>query len=206
MTRDEVDKLLTAVDIDSDEGIRDKAILELMYGTGMRASELVNLKLSDLNPNERVVRITGKGGKTRIVPLHKDGWFWIEKYLSESRGLILKNERGTNNLFIKQKAKKLTRQDLWKLTNKYAEWAGLKKRVYPVAVFVLNNFFQLCNKFYNQKRGYCIMKVLILAGGYGTRLGKLGEMLPKPLLSRPTFSTRHTRLKRSSSIPATVMM
>lgn len=131
LTRDEVEMLLSAVDTQSDEGIRDRAILELMYGTGMRASELVNLRLSDLNSNERVVRITGKGGKTRIVPLYDDGWLWIEKYLSEARKHLLTRAGMTNSLFVKHKEKALTRQDLWKLINKYSEWAGLKKRVYP---------------------------------------------------------------------------
>jgi integrase/recombinase XerD len=131
LSRDEVDKLLNAVDIHSDEGIRDKAVLELMYGTGLRATELVKLELSDLNQKEKVVRITGKGGKTRIVPLHQDGWLWLEKYLTQPRARLLQNKTGVKRVFVKTRSKQFTRQDLWKLIRKYAGWAGLKKRVYP---------------------------------------------------------------------------
>lgn len=131
LSRDEVDKLLNAVDIHSDEGIRDKAVLELMYGTGLRASELVKLELSDLNQKEKVIRITGKGGKTRIVPLHQDGWLWLEKYLSQPRARLIQNKTGVKRVFVKTRSKQFTRQDLWKLIRKYAGWAGLKKRVYP---------------------------------------------------------------------------
>ncbi|MCD6216494.1 site-specific tyrosine recombinase XerD [bacterium] len=131
LSRDEVDKLLNAVDTNSDEGLRDKAVLELMYGTGLRATELVKLELSDLNQKEKVIRITGKGGKTRIVPLHQDGWLWLEKYLTQPRARLLQNKTGVKRVFVKTRSKQFTRQDLWKLIRKYAGWAGLKKRVYP---------------------------------------------------------------------------
>ena len=131
LTKDEVNDLISAVDTNTDIGIRDRAIIELMYGTGMRASELVGLKITNLDKSQKVIRVTGKGAKTRIVPLHDEGWNWIEKYLHGPRSNLLKNAAFKEKLIVKKPDKPFTRQDLWKMLRKYAFEAGLKKRVYP---------------------------------------------------------------------------
>jgi integrase/recombinase XerD len=130
LTINEVNLLISAPDTTSDEGIRDRMILEVMYGTGLRASEMVNLKLTDLDSKDGIIRITGKGSKTRIVPLHKEGWSWIKKYLSKPRTHLISS--GVNPYLVVKKGKRsFTRQDLWKVLKKYSDWAGLKKNVYP---------------------------------------------------------------------------
>jgi integrase/recombinase XerD len=131
LSREEVNMLLAAPDVSDDEGMRDKAILELMYGTGMRASEVVNLKLRDLIREEKVIRVTGKGSKTRFVPFHDEGWSWLLKYIAESRAKLSRHPASFEIVFVKKSLKLFTRQDLWKVLRKYAEWAGLNDRVYP---------------------------------------------------------------------------
>jgi integrase/recombinase XerD len=131
LSRDEVRKILDSPDIANPEELRDKVILELLYGTGIRASELVEMKISNLNIKEKIIRITGKGNKTRIVPLHDEGWRWIQKYLAESRPELIDKNRQVDLLFVKKSGKKFTRQDLWKVLRKYANCAGIDKRVYP---------------------------------------------------------------------------
>jgi integrase/recombinase XerD len=140
LTLNDVEKILTSIDISSDEGVRDKAILELMYGTGIRASELVEMKLDDIDWKQKVIRITGKGKKTRIVPFHEDGFQYLENYVSKARKNILKPQnaiskhvgrQSSSYVFLRTSGQPITRQDLWKIIKKSADWAGLKKRVYP---------------------------------------------------------------------------
>lgn len=131
LTQDEVNRLISAVDINSDEGFRDRTIIELLYGTGMRASELVNLKISNLDKSQKIIRVSGKGDKVRIVPFHDDGWNWIEKYINGPRPRLLQNAAFIEKLIVKKPSKPFTRQDLWKMLRKYSQLAGIKKRVYP---------------------------------------------------------------------------
>ena len=128
---DEVKKILDSPDVSDNEGLRVKVILELLYGTGIRASELVDMKISNLLERERVIRITGKGRKTRIIPLHREGWEWLARYMAKSRPILLGGNKQTENVFVKSSGKDFTRQDCWKVLKKYAGWAGITKRVYP---------------------------------------------------------------------------
>jgi integrase/recombinase XerD len=126
---DEVAKLLDTVKTRDKITIRDKALLELLYATGMRISELVNLKLTDLNLEVGFIRCFGKGGKERIVPVGSKAKNALKKYIEKSRFELSKK---TNPyLFLNRFGKKLSRQTCWKLIKKYTKLAGIKKEVSP---------------------------------------------------------------------------
>ena len=106
-------------------GLRDEAILELLYSTGIRVSELINLKSSDLNLKERFVRVLGKGRKERLVPFGEKAKIALQKYL-EVRGKCLKEEKDSPYFFLNRRGKRFTRQGIWKLLRKYGNLSGLK--------------------------------------------------------------------------------
>lgn len=126
----EVDKLLKAPGLDKAQGIRDKAILELMYGAGLRVSELVTLRLSDINLDVRFVKCKGKGSKERIVPLGKVAEYFLKIYISEARERLL-GKKNCNYIFLAQGGKALSRQSVWKMIKKTARKAGVKSKVSP---------------------------------------------------------------------------
>jgi integrase/recombinase XerD len=111
-------------------GLRDKAVLELMYATGLRVSELVNLTVDNVNLEVGFLRCIGKGSKERIVPVGKKAQIAIEKYLSKSR-VRLKKPHSPNALFLSRLGKKISRQSFWKMIKKYASLAGIKKDITP---------------------------------------------------------------------------
>ncbi len=110
--------------------IRDNLIIELLYSSGLRVSELTNLKLDDINFEEEFIRVRGKGGKERIVPFGKRAKELLEKYIKEVRGTI-KGSENTQDLFLNWQGKKLSRVSVWKIIKRYAKIAGLKKNIYP---------------------------------------------------------------------------
>jgi len=119
----EVEALLSASD-DSPAGIRDKAILELLYATGMRVSELAGLKTEDVNLNENLLRVKGKGNKERLIPFGEPAARAVRNYL-EIRPAV------SENLFLSRQKKFLSRQSVWKVIRKAALAAGLSKNIYP---------------------------------------------------------------------------
>ncbi len=129
LTISEVNKLLKSPD-DSPAGIRDRAILELLYATGMRVSELISLKLTDLNLEFGYIRCFGKGSKERIVPFGKEALLRLKKYLEKVRPALSKG-KGAPSLFLTRLGRGFTRQGLWKLVKKYARKAKLKKKIFP---------------------------------------------------------------------------
>ena len=126
----EVSQLLDAPDTDNPRGARDRAMLELLYAAGLRVSELVNLKLQDLNLEAGFVRVLGKGSKERLVPIGLPAQKMVESYVENSRPTLLKN-RPSPYLFVARAAGPLTRQGFWKLLRKYAARAQLHKKVTP---------------------------------------------------------------------------
>lgn len=126
----EVSQLLEAPDIDKPRGARDRAMLELLYAAGLRVSELVNLKLQDINLEAGFVRVLGKGSTERLVPIGLHARDKIESYIEKSRKTLLKN-RASSYLFVARAAGPLTRQGFWKLLRKYATLAQLNKKVTP---------------------------------------------------------------------------
>lgn len=127
----EVEKLITRPDLKDLLGIRDRAILELLYATGARASELINLNINDLNMDVGFLKCFGKGGKERIVPLGKKARQAVGAYLDKARPKILGLHSPNNGLFLSRLGKKMTRQMLWKLIKKYTRQADIKKEVTP---------------------------------------------------------------------------
>jgi len=126
----EVSLLLEAPDTEKPRGARDRAMLELLYAAGLRVSELVNLKLQDINLEAGFVRVLGKGSKERLVPIGLHAKDKLETYIEKSRVTLLKN-RASPYLFVARAAKPITRQGFWKLLRKYAALAQLHKKVTP---------------------------------------------------------------------------
>ena len=128
---DEVEDLLKAPDLKTARGLRDKAILELMYATGLRVSEAVNLSIQDVHFDAGFLRCIGKGSKERIVPLGKESLYAIKKYLESARPKLAKGNSGDSFLFLSRLGKKISRQSFWKLIKHYAESARIKKNIRP---------------------------------------------------------------------------
>lgn len=127
---EEVDRLITAPDVRDWMGIRDKAALELMYATGMRVSELVDLGVEGLNLDLGFIKCRGKGDKERIVPIGKCAREALTKYKDRIRPDLLKNRQDTH-LFLSRLGKKISRQSFWKMIKKYARQARIRKEVTP---------------------------------------------------------------------------
>ncbi|NLT96523.1 MAG: site-specific tyrosine recombinase XerD [Clostridia bacterium] len=130
LTFEEVDKLLDSPVLNTPGGIRDKAMLEVLYATGMRVSELLNLNLSNINLEIGYVRCMGKGSKERIVPLGSKAIESLDTYLRWGRSKLLKNRR-EQTVFLNNHGRKMTRQGFWKIIKNYAQKAGIEKDISP---------------------------------------------------------------------------
>jgi len=130
LTVKEVERLLTQPDLRARHGLRDRALLETMYGAGLRVSEAAGLTLDDVNFADRCVRCLGKGRKERIVPLGESALAYLKRYLEESRPAAERG-RGSRALFLSAKGGPLDRRSLWRLIRNYARRAGLEQRVHP---------------------------------------------------------------------------
>jgi integrase/recombinase XerD len=126
----QVEALLAAPDVGTPLGLRDRTMLELMYASGLRVSELVLLKSMEVGMNEGVLRITGKGNKTRLVPFGDEARGWIERYLGQARGVIL-NGQTDDALFVTGRGGAMTRQMFWILIKKYALKADIQAPLSP---------------------------------------------------------------------------
>ncbi|MDI3299447.1 MAG: site-specific tyrosine recombinase XerD [Bacillota bacterium] len=127
---EEVDRLLAAPPAGTARGCRDRAMLELMYASGLRVSELVQLNLGDLDLEEQVVRCWGKGARERIVPVGSRALAALEAYLGWARPRLVR-ERRQEALFVNARGGRLTRQGFWKLLRGYARRAGIRQRITP---------------------------------------------------------------------------
>ena len=126
----QVEALLAAPDVDDMLGLRDRAMLELMYASGLRVSELVELKTVRVGLNEGVVSVLGKGSKERLVPFGAEAQQWIERYLAEARGAILKGQH-SDALFVTGRGAGMTRQMFWTLVKRHALAAGIHVPLSP---------------------------------------------------------------------------
>jgi integrase/recombinase XerD len=127
----EIDKILSLPDISVTLGIRDKTILEVFYACGLRISELISLKLSDLFLSEEMIRVFGKGSKERIVPIGSSAINWIQIYLTKSRPLLNKTTKSENYLFLNNRGTGLSRMGVWKLVDRYVRDSGIEKPIHP---------------------------------------------------------------------------
>jgi len=138
LSESQVEALLAAPDIGTTLGLRDRAMLETLYATGLRVSELVGLNVQDLSLSDGVVRVVmGKGGKDRLVPLGAEALHWIERHLRESRPDIL-GARACDALFVTARGAAMTRQAFWLLIRKYALQADIRV---PLSPHVLRHAF-----------------------------------------------------------------
>jgi integrase/recombinase XerD len=144
LTEDEVDSLLAAPNVSEPLGNRDRAMLELLYATGVRVSELINLKMSQMNLNQGVIRIVGKGDRERLIPLGDEAQDWLRDFIDGARIEILL-ERQTDYLFPTRRGDRMTRQAFWHIIKRYAKKSGVKKKLSPhtvrhaFATHLLNN-------------------------------------------------------------------
>jgi integrase/recombinase XerD len=126
----QVESLLNAPNTDTPLGLRDRAMLELLYACGLRVSELVSLKTFYVSMNDNALRVTGKGSKERVVPFGQIAAQWIERYLKESRAEIL-NGQLTDDLFVTTRGSSMTREGFWHIIKKYALLAGITSPLSP---------------------------------------------------------------------------
>ena len=127
----EIDKILSAPEVNDKLGLRDKAILELFYACGTRVSELIDLKVNDLFFDDEIIRVFGKGSKERLIPIGSSAINWVGEYLKKSRPLLLKKSKSENNLFLNSRGSKLSRMGVWKIIDRYVKEAGIEKEVHP---------------------------------------------------------------------------
>ncbi len=130
LTPEEVEALLEVPDTSNPLGLRNKAMVELLYASGLRVSELINLQAGAVDLNVGLVRAFGKGGKERLVPLGEVAGKWLSRYLEEARPVLLKGGL-SEVLFVARAGKAMTRQSFWKIIKKMAVKAGIRAQVSP---------------------------------------------------------------------------
>ena len=126
----DVEALLAAPDVEDVLGLRDRCMLEVLYACGLRVTELVELRLDQLNPRQGVLRIIGKGNKERLVPLGEEALAWIVQYCAEARPVLLKG-RPSDVMFPSQQARQMTRQTFWHRIKLHAQQAGIRSPLSP---------------------------------------------------------------------------
>lgn len=131
LTPDEVEKIINSVDLSKEEGERNKAIFETLYGCGLRVSELINLKISDIHFKEGIILVTGKGNKQRLVPVGKAAEKQITTYLTYVRPTFHVSKQDADVLFLNRRGKKLTRQMIFYIVKDQIEKVGINKNISP---------------------------------------------------------------------------
>ena len=130
LTEEDVESLLMAPDTSALLGLRDRVLFEVLYATGLRVSELVELQLNQVNLQQGVLRVSGKGNKERLVPLGEEAVAWVEKYLIHTRADLLKGQV-TDALFVTKRGAAMTRQAFWYLIKRYALQAQIESTISP---------------------------------------------------------------------------
>ena len=130
LNKDEIDRLLQAPDFSTPRGSRDRAMIEVLYASGLRVGELVSLSLAEVNPSLGVLTCMGKGKKERVVPVGAEALKWVNRYLREARPALLRKKR-SNFLFVTRLGNGMTRQGFWKTLRAYGRQAGIRKALTP---------------------------------------------------------------------------
>lgn len=130
ISEDEVERLLTAPDLNTNLGLRDRAMLELLYATGLRVSELVNLSDTQVSLRQGVLRVTGKGDKERLVPIGEEAVNWLEKYIQVARPELAQQSQ-SGALFLTNRKSGMTRQAFWYLIKRYAKQEDIRSHLSP---------------------------------------------------------------------------
>lgn len=131
LSAEDVDRLLESIDISTPAGLRDRAFFELVYSCGLRISEACSLKYSNISDRDNVIRVTGKGDKQRLVPEGEAAEYWLGRYTSEARPLLLK-KRKTDFIFLNNRGTPISRKGVWKRFNELARLCGIKSRVHTL--------------------------------------------------------------------------
>ena len=131
LSETQVESLLLAADITDSIGLRDRAMLELLYATGLRVSELVSLRYNQISLQQGVVRVIGKGNRERLVPMGDEAVSWLTRYLDESRADLMRGKGICDNLFVTRRGSGMTRQAFWYLIKRYAIVAGISQKLSP---------------------------------------------------------------------------
>ena len=113
LSEDEVEKLISSPDVEDYIGLRDRAMLELIYACGLRVSELISLDMLNLNLRQGVIRVIGKGEKERLVPMGEEALDWVQRYINKGRPYLLKEDNKVSELFFSKRGKSMTRQTFW---------------------------------------------------------------------------------------------
>ena len=131
LTESDVERLLAAPDLTTPIGIRDRAMLEVLYACGLRVTELVSLRLTDMNLRQGVLRVMGKGSKEHLVPLGEEAISWLQRFIQDSRDELLKKNLSEDVVFPSNQGKMMTRQTFWHRIKIHAQDAGIKKKLSP---------------------------------------------------------------------------
>lgn len=131
LTIEDINNIFEQPDVTTPAGIRDRAMFETMYASGLRVSELINLCNRDIIAESEIIRVFGKGSKERIVPIGSSALHWIERYNQEARPLFYQPGKSQDRLFLNQRGSPLSRMGIWKLLSKYALAAKIKPKVHP---------------------------------------------------------------------------
>jgi integrase/recombinase XerD len=127
----EVEAILSQPDVSGPLGVRDRAILETLYATGIRVSELVSLRQSNVFPSEQFIRVTGKGSKERIVPIGRSALGWIERYRAGARAGLAGSRGGADALFLNARGTPISRMAVWTIVRNCTRKSGIGKEVHP---------------------------------------------------------------------------
>ncbi|MDK1024252.1 MAG: site-specific tyrosine recombinase XerD [Gammaproteobacteria bacterium] len=131
LTELDVEKLLAAPDVETPIGLRDRTMLEVLYGCGLRVSELVKLRISEVNLRQGVVRVMGKGRKERLVPMGEEAMDWVTRFMTEARNDLLKNNLHSDILFPSNRGGGMTRQAFWYRVKAHARTAAIVRKLSP---------------------------------------------------------------------------
>ncbi|MGF1616054.1 MAG: site-specific tyrosine recombinase XerD [Gammaproteobacteria bacterium] len=127
----EVERLLQAPVIDESRGLRDRAMIEVLYATGLRVSELVGLTIPQFNGRQGLLRVVGKGNRERLVPLGEEALYWLDRYLQQARPVLVGRHMDSDVLFVTGRAKPMTRQAFWYRIKGYALSSGIERGLSP---------------------------------------------------------------------------
>ncbi len=131
LSEEEVEQLLQQPDLSRPHGLRDRAMLEVLYATGLRVSELVCIRIEEINFDAGFLRTFGKGSKERIVPVGDSALDFVQRYLAGARSHFMRRRRSSVHLFVTQQGKRMTRQYFWLMVRKYGQRMGIEKNLSP---------------------------------------------------------------------------
>ena len=126
LSEEGINKLIEAPDIESNYGLRDRCMLEIMYSSGLRVSELVSLQVNQINTNLGLIRLTGKGNKERVIPVGEEALYWLTRYLENSRPYLVRESVVNDALYLSSRGTAITRQAFWQHIKRYSLKAGIK--------------------------------------------------------------------------------